>query len=513
MLFRYHLIPSLPPLAWCARVNPPSDAVAVFHGTRVETHPRGFIEGAWDGAFASLDFTAATIVAGTGGVLERDRVRFSASTDQLGPLFSIAKAGSIYVSNSPAFAMIAAGEEPDAIYPFYPYDLLRIYRQGLYCPDGRLTLHSRNALHVHFTTIITIDARGSVGFESHRLCEPPRDYRSYKELLLKGVGRVLENGADAARRRTYAPLAAFSRGYDSTAGAVLARSGGCTEAFTFIDDRSGDPNRDNGAGNAQYLGMRCEEYGRWQYLESENCPEAEFGYGPTSSNAPIAVVEDQLSGRLLIVGENGDPIWDPKRAKVFQQLAKPWLRFTLGVSAIEFRLRVGYHVFAPAAIAIRHNRAIHDIATSEEMRPWSVGGNYDRPLPRRIVEEAGLPRERFGMRKAASSHSHLTDASRFSKNGLNRYRDFVRERHAGIPWHIRQYWRSCAGLRHRLWNAVGDERRRYVRSTPLQRRFPFILNAIPIPIPWDFMFTFQWTVASMRSRYTVAAQQPGPQQV
>ena len=75
MLFQYHEIPTLPPLAWCARVDRGSDAVLVFHGRFVETHSRGFIEGAWDDSFASLNFIAATIVAGTGRILEHDSRR------------------------------------------------------------------------------------------------------------------------------------------------------------------------------------------------------------------------------------------------------------------------------------------------------------------------------------------------------------------------------------------------------------------------------------------------------
>src|SRR5262249_10929909 len=162
MPFQYHEIPTLPPLAWGARVDRGSDVVRVFHGMLVETHPRGFIEGAWDDSFASLNFTAATIVAGTGGMLEHSRVRFTSSTDPHGPLFSIVKADSTYVSNSPAFVMTLSGEEPDDIYPFYDYDLLRIYRQGLYCPSGRLRLRSASTLRVHFMTIITVDERGSM---------------------------------------------------------------------------------------------------------------------------------------------------------------------------------------------------------------------------------------------------------------------------------------------------------------------------------------------------------------
>jgi hypothetical protein len=506
VLFRYHPIPTLPQLAWCARVDRGKDAVSVFHGNLVEADPRGFVEGAWNGSFASLSFTAATVVVGTGGVLEHDRVRFSASTDQLSPLFSIVKAGAVYISNSPAFVMTAAGEEPDDIYPFYPYDLVRIYRQGLYCQDGRLRLRSARSLHVHYATLITVDKQGAVSFDSHRLCEAPRDYQSYKRLLLEGVSKVLENAADAARKRKYRPLASISRGYDSTAVTALARSAGCTEAFTFVDPRSEDPNRDSGAGNARFfLGMTCKKVGRWQYLDLDGC-EAEFGYVPTSSRAPFAAVEDQLAGRVLIVGDSGDAIWDLKRAQVSNQMTRTWIRFTVGLSQIEFRLRVGYQLFAPACIAARHNRAILDIATSEQMRPWSVGGDYDRPIPRRLAEEAGIPRDRFGTGKYASGQVRLSDPTRVTGKTLNAYNEFVRKRHAEIPRHIYRYWRTRVRWCHFLWSTMGSEERRFLPPTHLQRHFPFILNATPLRVPWDYMFTFQWTVALMRSRYALPAE-------
>jgi hypothetical protein len=503
MRFQYHEVPTLPPLAWGARVDRASDTVSVFHGTLVETRSEGFIEGAWNDAYGPFNFIAATIIVGTGATLDRGRVRFTTSTDHMGPLFSIVKGDSVFVSNSPAFAMSVSQEQPDDIYPFYGYDLIRIYRQGQHCPDGRLRLRSGLSLGVHFATIITIDERGSLRFDRHRLCEPFGDYQSYKALLLDGLRELFENGSDPSRKQTYRPIVSLSNGYDSTAAAALARGAGCVEALAFVDEHRDDPEGDSGAVNARLLGMRCEEYSRWEYIRLDGRAEAEFAYAAANSMVSLAAAEDQLRACILLNGDFGDTIWVPKSAKVGGHLSRTWLRYTLGITQIEFRLRVGYQGIAVPCIGARRNQAVHDVTVSEEMRPWSIGGDYDRPIPRRIAEEAGLPRDRFGVRKAATGHSHLNDPSRFSERSLNDYRNFVSQRHAEVPRHIYRYWRARARWHHYLLKTFGRRDRQYVRSTPLQRRFPFILNARPIPASWEYMFTFQWSVASTRSRYAL----------
>ena len=503
MQFRYHAVSTLPRLAWCARVDAGGDVVSVFHGSWVETRPESFIEGAWNGPFDAQDFVTATTLCGTGGRMEQDRVRFTTSIDALGTLFTIAKDGSLYVSNSPAFVMTAADEEPDDIYPFYTHDLLRIFRRGLHGPTGYLRLNSRNRLGVHFSTLITVDARGVMTFDRHRLCEVPTDFRSYKNLLLDAVASVFENATDASRKLRCRPVAAMSRGYDSTAAAALAAAKGCADAFTLTDSRREDSGADSGADNARRLGMACKEYDRWQYLELDGGVDAEFGYDPASSHMPLAAVEEQLAGRIVVDGQFGDTNWTPSRSELATELSRPWNRYTIGLGFIEFRLRTGYQVLAPASVGARHTRAIHDIGVSEEMRPWSIGGDYDRPIPRRIAEEAGLPRDSFGMRKLATGHSHLNDPSRFSAKALDDYREFVRKHHARTPRLLHAYWRAREHWRRALWQIVAPRQRRFVRSSPWQRRFPFILNVTPIPAPWEFMFTFQWTVASMRRRYAL----------
>src|SRR2546427_8786426 len=43
--------------------------------------------------------------------------------------------------------------------------------------------------------------------------------------------------------------------------------------------------------------------------------------------------------------------------------------------------------------------------------PWRLGSDYDRPIPRRILEEAGIPRRLFGNRKKAvvRSEEHTSE--------------------------------------------------------------------------------------------------------
>jgi hypothetical protein len=69
----------------------------------------------------------------------------------------------------------------------------------------------------------------------------------------------------------------------------------------------------------------------------------------------------------------------------------------------EFRLRTGFVHLPPAFYGWRHHNDLIRISRSPELAPWSLGTSYDRPIARRLVEEAGVPRELFGMKKRAVS--------------------------------------------------------------------------------------------------------------
>ena len=86
-------------------------------------------------------------------------------------------------------------------------------------------------------------------------------------------------------------------------------------------------------------------------------------------------------------------------------------QFSKGYS--EFRLRVGFaHVPVPR-IGTRYPATLNRISRSTELAPYSLGGSYDRPIARRIAEEAGVPREAFGQVKTATAPLPLNRSELF----------------------------------------------------------------------------------------------------
>jgi len=67
-----------------------------------------------------------------------------------------------------------------------------------------------------------------------------------------------------------------------------------------------------------------------------------------------------------------------------------------------------------------------------EMAPWRLNSAYDRPIPRRILEEASVPRELFGMRKEVTT----VDCGfiwPFSAAGMSKFSNYLRRRRLLAP--------------------------------------------------------------------------------
>jgi len=100
----------------------------------------------------------------------------------------------------------------------------------------------------------------------------------------------------------------------------------------------------------------------------------------------------------VFTGYHGDKIWDVHTKGRY--LADDILRGdTSGMNLSEIRLKSGFINVAVPFLLARGIRSIVAIGQSAAMAPWRVNNDYDRPIPRRIVESAGVARHLFGQRK------------------------------------------------------------------------------------------------------------------
>ncbi len=68
-----------------------------------------------------------------------------------------------------------------------------------------------------------------------------------------------------------------------------------------------------------------------------------------------------------------------------------------------------------------HSPHLYAITRSEEMGPWTLGVSYDRPIARRLAEEAGVSRALFGQRKMGGSGRELRAMNDASERGLREF--------------------------------------------------------------------------------------------
>ncbi len=222
-----------------------------------------------------------------------------------------------------------------------------------------------------------------------------------------------------------------STGYDSTAVAVIASETGCTDAITFANSsRPEQPGLypDSGMDICEALGMHCKTFQRDDLQHLQGKGDQYFFCNPSvSTSRSMMVMHEDLEGSLIFTGRNGEDVWN-KDGRVFDnRLQIHQSHLGSGFELAEYSLHQGFVHFPLPYVGKMHGRKIKAISNSKEMAPWSIGTDYDRPIPRRIGEEAGLARTSFGWIKhggggpAKKLHSNtVDDFEKFcSKHGVH----------------------------------------------------------------------------------------------
>src|SRR3954454_5548882 len=367
-----------PCLAWLCEL---SADLSVHCGSHVEVFDNGLVEGCWDGPFGAFDFLGCPNFFGSGVVKSGGVTWFCPPCHTVDCLYAMRHRDRFLVSNSLMLLFRESGAPLNLSYN-YTEKLVTI-TNGI---DASETI-IYDSIDTTFYRVTYDDFRFDGGVVKRRRKRMPAgfaDFGEYRRYLLDTIAACTRNADDPQRGWRYQLLASCSSGYDSNAGAALAAQVGCRRAISLRSGRGGGA--DSGRPVAEILGLACVERERCGRPSGDMFREVEFLMaGSGGADYPLSAFEDELAGALLLTGYHAEAIWD-SRARPTGALARVG---NTGCSLAEIRLRVGFlHMPVPAIGALRDSDVITR-GRSSEMPPFSIGGDYARPIPRRILEEAG----------------------------------------------------------------------------------------------------------------------------
>ncbi|WP_426527965.1 hypothetical protein [Bradyrhizobium sp. McL0615] len=402
MKMQFSSIPAWPPLAWCAELDGNDRRLSVRHGHGVETGATWFCEGVWDRPFGDTSFADSDCFFGSGAVLLGKQLSFISSCAPMDRLYHAQVEDTWWVSNSLACLMAQMSAECDSCYATFEEESFKI-TYGI--DDYAQTLKTTKGM-----VVMTICR--NLRFENDNICQveknhPRRSFREFEEyiaLLESSLKAIAENGQSSARERKYSMLSGISTGYDSPMICALAKRAGLKEAFTFSRARGGAD--DDGSEIGQHLGLTVHKVDRYAWKKC-SFPEVPFvaavGF---ASGVELAGVGELLHQKLYLSGCFGDEIWGVGSSA--EKIENYKRKEHTGLDISEFRLWAGFlHIPVPY-IGYSGLRDILRISKSHEMKEWDVSNtpyeHYSRPIPRRVVEEAGVPRKAFATEKKAATY-------------------------------------------------------------------------------------------------------------
>ncbi len=494
MTFTHILNENIPALSWICTFRKGEAAPVLEHGQHVDIAESWFFEGAWAGSFQDKGFLDAPCF-GTGAQAVEDGWIFTPPDHILDRLCFQQTDDGLLISNSLAFLLERSGRDLDTNRADYPV-LFGNIRHGLdnYLTDiplregGAVSLWAWHHLHVAEDLSVTRrDKQRAV---------PTQSYAAYTTYLSDQIEAVFANGADPARAQTLTPLTTISSGYDSTMISVMAADKGCREAITFSKTRAklGKPAEDDsGAEASRILQLDVEIYDRLGFRAQDAMPEIEtLGAGAEMSSA-----RDSLKNRVLLTGYMGDTMWDYAPKAVSTNIFWPVIA---GHNFTELRLAAGFSHFCVPFMGCRQQPEIIAISQSEEMAPWALRNDYDRPICRRVAEERGIPRGAFGLKKRATGVFFREEGleATMTPHSYADYTAFRRERLSIPEWRVAlaDKWIELARF---LNSALGKA------AAVLNKRAGTSIKPPQLPaqpgLTSEGALLFQWSIDRLKARY------------
>jgi hypothetical protein len=428
MQLAYQAVGHWPALAWLAKVGAGRQRIDVLHGPRVETRDNFFCEAIWDGEFERGDFDRTDRVFGSGARLRDSGIVFVSSGTTVDRLQSIRIGDEWFISNSLACLLSFVDASVDPTFARYQQFFGTILR-GIDEYTRELTTTAGPVRFTYFRNL-QFDGSDLVEQDKPHTVQAFSCFHDYRDYLAESARLLGSNLSGQPRRFPLRMLGTISSGYDSACVSTLARAAGLEQAISFTHGKKGRP--DSGEQTARALGIELTIVDRdgWRELD---CPETLF----SSSDAKgedvfFASAREHLAGCVLFTGFQGGKIWDKHTT-----LSGPSIQRgdRSGLSLTEYRLHAGFIHCALPFLGSRKIDELAQISRSSDMLPWDLGGDYGKPIARRILEEAGVPRDAFGREKIAASIVFHSARNMLSSSTQIEFSKWLRE-------HARDFWRA-----------------------------------------------------------------------
>jgi hypothetical protein len=394
---------ALPKLGWIATLHIDAGRLEVLHGRAVECRSDWLVEGVWDGRFEEGGFHEGRHLFGSGIRVDGDAVRFVPSCALVDRLVCCRDGGKLLVSNSLVLLVAATGCRLDQDHDYLQEAKAMLAGIEAYDTAFHVVHPSIPRFHqVYHAQIVVRD--GAVTLERVIPVREFSGFEEYRGMLRDRLAAICGNAADPARKTPVAAFGTLSSGYDSTAVTALVRHLGVRRYFTYVgswtEDTRGQPEYETAA-IAAALDVETVP------LEPDQAPTADDelllrAASPLGYQVPLITmarrVDEEAEAAAVFTGFHGDIVWDVNVPDSF--VSEGIIRHDVsGLDLAELRLKRGFFNVAVPFLYAASIKSIAAISRSPEMQPWRLRTEYDRPISRRIVEEAGVPRRLFGFLK------------------------------------------------------------------------------------------------------------------
>lgn len=491
--FEYITINNLPRLSWLADADKKSGKVKVFCGKAVECFPEFFVAGVWDGEFLKADFDTSDAFYGTGAKIFGETLDFVTPSHALARIQSFEEEHRLCVSNSlPFLASYCAlsldpGQDQYESYFCSILDGLKKYKE--YVP-----LKEKKQIRQVFVGKLVLYGNGKTEVVHRQPIERFTSFDDYYSRLFASFEAVRDNAMSPSRKEHYGMVTTISSGYDSTCSAVIAKKLGCDSAFSIS---GGQYDIDSGVDIASNLGYsRITKRNKSIYRDKIGLIDAEYVSSGEFGTLQFSIFEEDFSENLVFLGSRGS-YWEKDLNMTEDFEMDNYFYYETEISWTENALKNGYITLPLPAFGASVCESIKDVTNSEEMEPWTLHNSYDKPIPRRIVETAGISRKAFGQKKYGGGFYMGYDTLKSLKRKMSKegYAAFL-EYHK-LFRHTKPLRRLYHGFRYHL--AVMP-----ILLKKLGLKWKIHCKALRISNPYAPSELFFWSMDVMKNRYKEA---------